>query len=265
MTLSPATPATLNNADTAQGAAAPEPPRILPVGKAGLLVELPTPERAEALHAEVLRRRASGTLPPVRDIVPGARTVLLDGLAEPRRLARELPDWRIPPLETVEAEAVRIPVRYDGPDLADVAQLWGVTPEEVPHIHAATEFRVAFCGFAPGFGYLSGLDERHHVPRRDTPRTRVPAGAVGLAGGYTGVYPRASPGGWQLIGTAAPGTVLWDPDRDPAALLTPGTRVQFVPEQSASGPEGEAAPQPVRESATDNAPGGNARHTEQER
>lgn len=104
----------------------------------------------------------------------------------------------------------------------------GVAEDEVARIHAAIEFRVAFCGFAPGFGYLTGLDERHHVPRRSNPRTKVPAGAVGLAGAYTGIYPRSSPGGWQLIGTATE-TVLWDTSRTPAALLAPGTRVRFVP------------------------------------
>ncbi|MFG3256241.1 allophanate hydrolase subunit 1 [Streptomyces sp. NPDC048172] len=212
-----------------------EPPRgldlvVLPVGRHGLLVELPTAEATEAFHAEVLRRRADGSLPPVREIVPGARTVLLDGLEAPERLTRELPRWRIPPLVAGTEGALEIPVRYDGPDVAEVAALWGVTPDEVGRVHAATEFRVAFCGFAPGFGYLTGLDEKYHVPRRANPRTKVPVGAVGLAGGYTGVYPRSSPGGWQLIGTA-PDTVLWDPARTPAALLAPGTRVRFVPQE----------------------------------
>lgn len=202
------------------------------VGRHGLLVELPTGRAAQALHAELLRRRASGVLPPVREIVPGARTVLLEGLADPRRLAEELPGWEVPPLREERQAALRITVRYDGPDLAEVAGMWGVTKAEAVRLHAGTEFRVAFCGFAPGFGYLTGLDERHHVPRRATPRTRVPVGAVGLAGCYTGVYPRSSPGGWQLIGTAVD-TVLWDPSRTPAALLSPGTRVRFVPEGEA--------------------------------
>ncbi|MGK5533777.1 5-oxoprolinase subunit PxpB [Streptomyces sp. URMC 129] len=200
--------------------------RPVPVGERALLVELPTGEDAQALHAELLRRRAAGTLPPVEEIVPAARTVLLDGVADPGGLARLLTDWEIPPLTADDAGAVEIPVRYDGPDLADVAALWGVAAEEVARIHTGTAFRVAFCGFAPGFGYLTGLDERYAVPRRATPRTRVPAGSVGLAGPYTGVYPRASPGGWQLIGTTD--AVLWDPAREPAALLTPGTRVRFT-------------------------------------
>ncbi|MEZ7004069.1 allophanate hydrolase subunit 1 [Streptomyces sp. AD55] len=201
---------------------------VLPVGDDALLVEVASGEAAEALRAELERRRATGSL-VAREIVPAARTVLLDGVADPERLARELTAARVPPAPPREPRAVEIPVRYDGPDLAGVAARWGVTEEEVGRIHAGVEFRVAFCGFAPGFGYLTGLPSRYEVPRRDTPRTAVPAGAVALAGPYTGVYPRASPGGWQVIGTAD--AVLWDPARVPAALLSPGTRVRFVPRQ----------------------------------
>ncbi|MET7388485.1 allophanate hydrolase subunit 1 [Streptomyces sp. NPDC005529] len=207
-------------------AAVPAGTRVLPVGDRALLVEVSSGEAAQALHAELLRRRAEGSL-TVREIVPAARTVLLDGLDDPARVAERLPGWEIPPLGTRADEAVEIPVRYDGPDLTDVAALWGVRVHEVPTIHAAAEFRVAFCGFAPGFGYLTGLPERYDVPRRATPRTAVPAGSVALAGPYTGVYPRSSPGGWQLIGTTD--AVLWDHTRVPAALLAPGTRVRFVP------------------------------------
>ncbi|MEV3992489.1 5-oxoprolinase subunit PxpB [Streptomyces sp. NPDC049837] len=202
--------------------------RTLPVGERALLVELGTGEEAEAFHAELLRRRAAGALPAVTEIVPAARTVLLDGVAEPARLAALVAGWEIAPLHARVDPAVEIPVRYDGPDLADVAALWDVTPDEVARIHAAAEFRVAFCGFAPGFGYLTGLPAAYEVPRRATPRTAVPAGSVAMAGPYTGVYPRSSPGGWQLIGTTD--AVLWDPAREPAALLSPGTRVRFVPQ-----------------------------------
>ncbi|MGI5256436.1 5-oxoprolinase subunit PxpB [Streptomyces angustmyceticus] len=204
--------------------------RPLPVGEHGLLIELDSAEEVEALHAELLRRAADGALPPLREIVPAARTVLLDGLADPRGLLAELAAWDIPPIGAGDRPTVEIPVRYDGPDLADVAALWDCTADEVVRRHSATEFRVAFCGFAPGFGYLTGLPEPLHVPRRDTPRTKVPVGSVALAGPYTGVYPRSSPGGWQLIGTTD--TVLWDPRREPAALLAPGTRVRFVPQET---------------------------------
>ncbi|MCK8436879.1 allophanate hydrolase subunit 1 [Streptomyces sp. D2-8] len=201
--------------------------KVLPVGEDALLVEVSSGDEAQALHAELLRRRTEGSL-SAREIVPAARTVLLDGLDSPARLAAELTAADLPSAPPRAREVVEIPVRYDGPDLADVAARWGVPEEEVARIHAGTEFRVAFCGFAPGFGYLTGLPPRYDVPRRATPRTAVPAGSVALAGPYTGVYPRSSPGGWQLIGTTD--AVLWDHARVPAALLSPGTRVRFVPE-----------------------------------
>lgn len=200
--------------------------RVLPVGEDALLVEVSSGDEAQALHAELLRRRAEGSL-PAGEIVPAARTVLLDGLSEPAGLAAELAALELPPVPPRATETVEVPVRYDGPDLADVAAHWGVPAREVARIHADTEFRVAFCGFAPGFAYLTGLPSRYDVPRRPTPRTAVPAGSVALAGPYTGVYPRSSPGGWQLIGTT--GLALWDHARVPAALLSPGTRVRFVP------------------------------------
>lgn len=202
----------------------------LPVGDDALLVEAESGAQAQALHAELLRRRAEGSL-TVREIVPAARTVLLDGLADPARLAAELTSCEAPAARPHTRERVELLVRYDGPDLTEVAAHWGVPVSEVVRIHADTEFTVAFCGFAPGFGYLTGLPARYDVPRRATPRTAVPAGAVALAGPYTGVYPRSSPGGWQLIGTTE--AVLWDHTRVPAALLSPGTRVRFTPVEDA--------------------------------
>ncbi|MFF9769624.1 allophanate hydrolase subunit 1, partial [Streptomyces sp. NPDC014636] len=200
--------------------------RALPVGDDALLVELSSGEEAQALHTELSRRRAAGAL-TVREIVPAARTVLLDGLDDPVRWAAELTTMRVPEAPTRARELIELPVRYDGPDLAAVAGHWGVTEREAVRIHAGAAFTVAFCGFAPGFGYLTGLPDRYDVPRRATPRTAVPAGAVALAGPYTGVYPRSSPGGWQLIGRTD--AVLWDHARVPAALLAPGTHVRFVP------------------------------------
>jgi KipI family sensor histidine kinase inhibitor len=212
-----------------------DPPlQVRPAGRHALLVQLPDAERTAAFHAELLRRRAAGTLPPVAEIVPGARTVLLDGVPDPEDLARRLTDWHVPPRPADDGGAVEIPVRYDGPDLARVAALWGIGPDEVAARHSSHTYRVAFCGFAPGFGYLTGLPPHLHVPRRDTPRTRVPAGAVALAGPYSAVYPRATPGGWQLIGTMPDPAPLWDLTRDAPALLTPGTRVRFVPEGGAA-------------------------------
>ncbi|MER5213743.1 allophanate hydrolase subunit 1 [Streptomyces sp. NPDC002838] len=207
--------------------------RTLPVGDGALLVEVASGEEAQALHAELVRRRTEGSL-TVREIVPAARTVLLDGLDDPARLASELAASQVPPAPPRARDAIELPVRYDGPDLAEVAAHWGVPEQEVARIHAATEFTVAFSGFAPGFGYLTGLPPIYDVPRRATPRTAVPAGSVALAGPYTGVYPRSSPGGWQLIGSTD--AVLWDHARVPAALLSPGTRVRFVPVEIPGGP-----------------------------
>jgi KipI family sensor histidine kinase inhibitor len=170
----------------------------------------------------------------VLDIVPASRTVLLK-LAGPRYrelIRQRLGKLRIDRVATDDATTpidqradVEIDVFYDGADLEEVARLSGLTPDDVVAAHTATPLRVGFGGFAPGFAYLVGGDERLHVPRRTEPRTRVPAGSVALAGEYSGVYPRESPGGWQLIGRTD--AALWDVDRDPPALLTPGLWVQF--------------------------------------
>ncbi|MEV1026326.1 allophanate hydrolase subunit 1 [Streptomyces sp. NPDC050264] len=202
---------------------------VRPAGRHALLVELPDAEHTGALHAELLRRRAAGTLPPVTEIVPGACTVLLDGVPDPAALTRQLTTWDIPATAPADGDVVTIPVVYDGPDLADVAALWGIPADEVAARHSSFTHRVAFCGFAPGFGYLTGLPPELRVPRRATPRTRVPAGAVALAGPYSAVYPRATPGGWQIIGTMPDPSGLWDPEKEQAALLSPGTRVRFAP------------------------------------
>jgi KipI family sensor histidine kinase inhibitor len=116
-------------------------------------------------------------------------------------------------------------VVFDGPDLAEVAERTGRDVDALVGVLTSSWLTVAFGGFAPGFAYLTGLPADLHVPRRETPRTRVPAGAVGLAGPYAGVYPRASPGGWQLVGRTD--AVLFDVERDPPALLFPGTSVRF--------------------------------------
>jgi KipI family sensor histidine kinase inhibitor len=197
------------------------------VGTRALLIEVDSGDEVQALHAEITRRHDAGAMPEVAEIVPAAHTVLLDGLDDPGALARDLPRWHVPEQTADAGELVEVPTRYDGADLEDVAALWEVPAAEVARVHAAVEFRVAFCGFAPGFGYLTGLPEHYDVPRLATPRAAVPAGSVGLAGKYTGVYPRSSPGGWRLIGRTD--LTLWDPAREPAALFAPGTRVRFVP------------------------------------
>ena len=153
--------------------------------------------------------------------------------------------------QSAQSEIVELPVLYEGPDLDDVARLTGLATNEIVSLHTAAEFTVAFTGFAPGFAYLTGLPDVLRVPRRDAPRTRVPAGAVALGGPYSGVYPRESPGGWQLIGRlAAWAPALWDETRDSPALLRPGTRVRFRDAAGRSGPDGAPGVSGDRDEAT---------------
>ena len=170
----------------------------------------------------------------VLDQVPAARTLLVVARSAAElpvvrarvvALAEGLEAGRLPRASAGHVE-VPIPVRYDGVDLDDVAALTGLSRQQVVAAHTGRPWTVGFCGFAPGFAYLVGGDPRLEVPRRSEPRTSVPAGAVALAGPFSGVYPRSSPGGWQVIGhtTAA----LWDVSREPPALLRPGARVRFV-------------------------------------
>ena len=200
--------------------------RILRYGAHALLVECADSDEVAAVRAELIRRRERGLLPAFDDLVPAERTVLIDGLDDPASLAGEIPAWQLPDPATVRGAVVELDVRYDGPDLADVARAWAMTPDEAAALHSGLEYRVAFCGFAPGFAYLTGLPPRYHLPRRPTPRTAVPPGSVAVAGPYTGIYPRSSPGGWHLIGTTD--ARLWDLGRAEPALLTPGTRVVFT-------------------------------------
>lgn len=195
--------------------------RVIEVGATALLLEVDAPH---AWFAELWRRRDAGEF-AAAEIVPGARTVLLDGVDI--RLADRLPGWAPPAgAATVEGRLVEIPVEYQGSDLDFVAGHWGTTAAGVTEILGGTDFRAAFCGFAPGFAYLSGLPAHLTVPRLATPRPKVPAGSVALAGEYAGIYPTASPGGWRLVGRTE--VTLFDVDRQPPALLTPGTRVRFV-------------------------------------
>jgi len=200
--------------------------RFLPAGPSALLVELKDLDEVFSLAAEIDRRRQDGWGGSIVDVVPGATTVLIDGVADPAGVADDIGTWSLPELSGAPAETVEIACRYDGPDLVDVAKLWGVTEVEVVEIHASLSHRVAFCGFAPGFAYIDGLGERWQVPRRPSPRPVVPAGSVALGGTFSGIYPRSSPAGWQIIGYTD--ARLWDPGRDPPALLAPGTTVSFV-------------------------------------
>jgi KipI family sensor histidine kinase inhibitor len=201
--------------------------RVLPYGDAALLVELTDLDEVLAF-ADAVRE----ALPPeVVDVVPAARTVLVvtEPGADLTRLERRL--LGLQPTQGKERAAnpddvVELPVHYDGPDLEDVAAVMGLSVDELIALHSGREWQVAFGGFAPGFGYLTRQDYTVTIPRREQPRTRVPAGAVGLAGRFSGIYPSASPGGWQLIGRTD--AVLWDVDRDPPSLVRPGAWVRFV-------------------------------------
>jgi KipI family sensor histidine kinase inhibitor len=199
--------------------------RVLPCADSGLLVELADLDEVLALYAELVDDPPAGVV----DLVPAARTLLLrldPGVSDAEQVARAVRRAEPRPGARPDRGVLEVPVTYDGEDLPEVARLTGLGEREVVEAHTASEWTVAFCGFAPGFGYLVGSDERLHVPRRTDPRVRVPAGAVALAGEFTGVYPRESPGGWQLIGRTS--VQAWDLDREPPALFLPGTRVRFV-------------------------------------
>jgi KipI family sensor histidine kinase inhibitor len=199
---------------------------VRPCGTAALLLELDDLDEVLALYASLVDERPDGVI----DVVPAARTVLVvidpdvAELVDVERAVRHVRpgrDRRRSALEFVE-----LPVTYDGEDLAEVGSLLGCDSEEVVRRHTGQQWTVAFCGFAPGFGYLTAAGGGWDVPRRSSPRTKVPPGAVALAGEFSGVYPRESPGGWQLIGHTE--VVVFDVERDPAALLRPGMRARFV-------------------------------------
>lgn len=198
--------------------------RFLRCGREAVLVEVDDLEEALALYAALRAARLTG----VTDLVPAARTVLVrldPAVTGPAQIRAAVAGLRVAHGHRPRGGAVTIGVRYDGPDLADVAAHTGLTVPELVDRHTAADWTVAFAGFAPGFGYLVGGDPRLAVPRRTTPRTRIPAGSVALAGRFSGVYPHDGPGGWQLIGSTT--LRLWDPDRPEPALLAPGVRVRF--------------------------------------
>ena len=205
---------------------------LLPCGEHAVLVEVGGLDQVFAItHAvrEAVEAGAAG-FADVVDVVPAAATVMImvddDAPIMPVRQALANLPIAAPDEVASSDQVVQIPVHYDGPDLDEVARLTGLSVEEVIAAHTGTDWRVAFCGFAPGFAYLSWGDPRLAVPRRSQPRTSVPAGSVALAGEFSAIYPRSSPGGWQLIGQTD--TVVFDISREPPALLQPDVTVRFA-------------------------------------
>jgi KipI family sensor histidine kinase inhibitor len=229
------------------------PARIVDLGDAALLVVFGTAidaglnERAHRLarHLRASHRDdprwgrpvpayASVLVPydPLRLTAAEARTEVGSRVAEAERaVAGPLPDTE-PSAIPRSGAVVEVPVRYggvDGPDLAEVADRLGLPEAEVVRLHTGSTYRVFMLGFTPGFPYLGPLPDALVLPRRPTPRTRVPAGSVAIAGAQTGIYPSSTPGGWHVIGRTD--LRLWDPTRRPPALLEPGGHVRFVAER----------------------------------
>jgi KipI family sensor histidine kinase inhibitor len=199
--------------------------RLLPCGERAVLAEVADLAAVLGLHAAL----EAAALDGVVELVPAARTVLVafdPAVTDAGAVGAAVAALAWKPGARGDGALVEIPVVYDGEDLDEVAALAGVSREEVVRRHLDGEYVAAFCGFAPGFAYLDGLDGALRVPRRATPRTRVPAGAVAIADRFAAVYPRESPGGWQLLGRTS--LALWDLDAEPPARLVPGTRVRFV-------------------------------------
>ena len=196
--------------------------RILPCGPRAWLAEFGSLDEVLGAAAHLRRDLPAGVV----EVVPAARTVLVvhDGSTELADVERRLAEA---PVGTSDDGALlEIPVRYDGVDLAEVASLAGCSVDDVIARHADATYRVAFCGFVPGFAYLTGLPTSLHVPRLTTPRPRVDPGSVAIAGEWASVYPSATPGGWRLLGHTD--VVLWDDSRERPSLLVPGMRVRFV-------------------------------------
>ena len=220
----------------------PQYPRIIPASDSALLIEFGDAidyainDRVYSLQREI---EASDVSEAVEEFIPSYRSLLVE--YDPDHYEYQHMHDRVAMLVemsgatasrvAVEGEdAHQIPVAYGGdygPDLNTVAEHVGLTPDEVIEIHSGTDYHVFMLGFAPGFPYLGGMDERIACPRLATPRTLVPAGSVGIAESQTGVYPNASPGGWQLIGRTP--MALFDVEADPPAAMLPGTKVNFVP------------------------------------
>ncbi len=204
--------------------------RFLPVNLSHILVELTSLKETLAFYEAIKQ----ANIAEIEDIVPAAKTLLIQyvpWLITAKELVAILRNIEIKAIAMRQSHLLTIPVHYQGEDLHEVAELLGTTATEVIRRHTEQTYQVAFTGFAPGFAYLIADKTELYVPRRKTPRTRIPAGSVGLAGEFSGVYPQQSPGGWQLIGTTE--IKMWDLSREQPAFLLPGDIVQFVDVQKA--------------------------------
>ncbi|MBA3943411.1 MAG: 5-oxoprolinase subunit PxpB [Herpetosiphonaceae bacterium] len=204
------------------------------VGEGGLLIgRAPATGDYAGRLRELARRLLADHLPGVYDYVPASTTLLLcyDSLTISRAaLVEQVCRYEdvVPPV-VATSRTISITVEYGGragPDLEEVAAATGLTLAEVVRLHTAAPFPVEMIGFMPGFPYLGGLPVVLNLPRRSVPRVMVPAGSVAIANGRSGIYPAAAPGGWHLIGRTT--VLLFDPEREPPALLAPGDYVQFV-------------------------------------
>ncbi|MGY4858692.1 5-oxoprolinase subunit B/C family protein [Cryobacterium sp. AP23] len=221
--------------------------RFLPVRDDALLIELDDLDSTLTLFDSLTSDPIAGT----GELIPGARTLLVSyrpSAVTPAEIVRSVRSRDLGARVAGDGTRIEIPVSYDGEDLDEVAGLLGISAAEVVRLHTGQDYAVGFTGFAPGFAYLSGGHPALDVPRRSSPRTRIPAGSVALAGTFSGVYPRESPGGWQLIGTTT--ARMWDLARDRPALLLPGDRVRFV---DVSGQGGDTAASAAGSSAVGSA------------
>lgn len=203
--------------------------KILPFGDRALLAQFDS--LGDTMHA--YHALGAEPTPGILELVPAASTILVR-IEPATRSLRATEQWITSTLERAgtshstrapETPEVRIPVRYDGPDLADAADILGISASELVSRHSLAEWQCAFIGFAPGFAYLTSEHANFDIPRLETSRTAVPEGSVALAGEFTGIYPRSSPGGWKLIGTTD--MLLWDDTRAIPATVTPGMTVKF--------------------------------------
>lgn len=202
------------------------------LGELALLCEVPPPATLNCQQRIWAMASRVSNWPDVVDVVPGMNnlTLVFGPLADAQRLETQLrAAWEESEALVADGKLVDIEVAYggdEGPDLREVAKHTGLTPAEVVRRHTAPEYIVYFLGFQPGFAYMGGLDKSLATPRRAEPRMAVPAGSVGIGGEQTGIYPAASPGGWQLLGRTD--AALFMPQRNPPALLSPGDRIRFV-------------------------------------